>query len=181
LIDSQKKVNNKVMDKLVETLGYMDYRDALACNKYILEAKRSGDYHQMARARVLQVAISRLSNRKKKQVQDKIKTEIQNSAAETPMSRGSDEYRNKFDDLQLQEIMKTDPEMAEYYQDQLYNIKADKETDYNKILDIHDRFDYFRDPDKMARKIKNEEFDLKNEEPVTDQDLLSTELSDPEH
>ena len=77
--------------------------------------------------------------------------------------------------------MKTDPEMAEYYQDQLYNIKADKETDYNKILDIHDRFDYFRDPDKMARKIKNEEFDLKNEEPVTDQDLLSTELSDPEH
>jgi len=29
------------MDTLVEKLGYMDYRDALACNKYILEAKRS--------------------------------------------------------------------------------------------------------------------------------------------
>jgi hypothetical protein len=29
------------MDALVEKLGYMDYRDALACNKYILEAKRS--------------------------------------------------------------------------------------------------------------------------------------------
>ena len=37
--------NNKVMDELVEKLGYMDYRDALACNKYILEAKRHGDYH----------------------------------------------------------------------------------------------------------------------------------------
>lgn len=33
------------MDELVLKLGYMDYRDALACNKYIIEAKRSGDYH----------------------------------------------------------------------------------------------------------------------------------------
>jgi hypothetical protein len=44
-IDSQKEVNSKVMDELVLKLGYMDYRDALACNKYILEAKRSTDYH----------------------------------------------------------------------------------------------------------------------------------------
>jgi len=27
------------MDELVDALGYMDYRDALACNKYIIEAK----------------------------------------------------------------------------------------------------------------------------------------------
>lgn len=33
------------MDELVYKLGYMDYRDALACNKYIMEAKRSGEYH----------------------------------------------------------------------------------------------------------------------------------------
>ena len=33
------------MDQLVEKLGYLDYRDALAANKYILEAKRNGDYH----------------------------------------------------------------------------------------------------------------------------------------
>ena len=44
-IDSQKLHNNKKMDELVTKLGYMDYRDALACNKYIIEAKRSGDYH----------------------------------------------------------------------------------------------------------------------------------------
>ena len=33
------------MDELVESLGYMDYRDALAANKYIMEAKRHGDYN----------------------------------------------------------------------------------------------------------------------------------------
>ena len=53
LIDSLKVANNVVMDDLIERLGYMDYRDALACNRYILEAKRSGDYHQLARASVL--------------------------------------------------------------------------------------------------------------------------------
>ena len=44
-IDNQKLLNNKKMDELIEKLGYMDYRDALACNKYIIEAKRSGEYH----------------------------------------------------------------------------------------------------------------------------------------
>ena len=44
-IDSQKKINSQKMDELVAQLGYMDYRDALACNKYIIEAKRSGDYN----------------------------------------------------------------------------------------------------------------------------------------
>lgn len=45
MINKQKFQNNKVMDELVEKLGYLDYRDALACNKYILEAKRHQDYH----------------------------------------------------------------------------------------------------------------------------------------
>jgi hypothetical protein len=45
LIDGQKQSNNIVMDSLISKLGYMDYRDALACNKYIIEAKRSQDYH----------------------------------------------------------------------------------------------------------------------------------------
>ncbi len=45
MIDKQKFWNNRVMDELVKKLGYMDYRDALAANKYILEVKRHGDYH----------------------------------------------------------------------------------------------------------------------------------------
>jgi len=32
------------MDELVEKLGYLDYRDALACNRYIMEAKVSSDF-----------------------------------------------------------------------------------------------------------------------------------------
>lgn len=38
-VDRQKYRNIQAMDQLVQKLGYMDYRDALACNKYIIEAK----------------------------------------------------------------------------------------------------------------------------------------------
>lgn len=64
-IDAQKILNNQKMDDLIEKLGYMDYRDALACNKYIIEAKRSGDYHQMARGKILEVAFSRMTAEKR--------------------------------------------------------------------------------------------------------------------
>lgn len=60
-IDSQKNQNNIKMDELVEKLGYMDYRDALACNKYIIEAKRSKDYHQVVRGRILEAAFAEMS------------------------------------------------------------------------------------------------------------------------
>jgi len=36
------------MDKLVQGLGYLDYRDFLACNKYVIEAHRSKDARQKA-------------------------------------------------------------------------------------------------------------------------------------
>ena len=56
--NSKKQLNDIKMDELVAKLGYIDYRDALACNKYIMEAKRSGEYHQVARARILEVAFN---------------------------------------------------------------------------------------------------------------------------
>ena len=56
------------MDDLVMKLGHMDYRDALAANKYILEAKRHGDYHQQARAKTLSLAMSKMSRLKKDQI-----------------------------------------------------------------------------------------------------------------
>jgi hypothetical protein len=45
LITNKKTLNNQLMDELVEKLGYLDFRDALAANRYILEAKKHGDYH----------------------------------------------------------------------------------------------------------------------------------------
>jgi len=78
-IDNQKILNNTKMDELIEKLGYMDYRDALACNKYIIEAKRSGDYHQVARARILESAFSRMNNEKRSHITKEAKLKTQKS------------------------------------------------------------------------------------------------------
>ena len=36
MINDKRFLNNRVMDQLVEQLGYLDFRDMLAANKYIL-------------------------------------------------------------------------------------------------------------------------------------------------
>ena len=57
-------------------------------------------------------------------------------------------------------LMDEDPAAAQLYQDTLAQIKLDKEFDYDRINKIHDRFDYFKDKDKMEQKIKDKRFDL---------------------
>ena len=71
MIDKQKFWNNRVMDELVNKLGYMDYRDALAVNKYILEAKRHSDYHQQARSKILTVAMSKYNSQKRVDIEQR--------------------------------------------------------------------------------------------------------------
>jgi hypothetical protein len=58
-ITSLKTRNIHVMDELIKKLGYLDYRDFLALNKYIFDAKKSEDAHQRARASTLQSAIAK--------------------------------------------------------------------------------------------------------------------------
>lgn len=58
-------------------------------------------------------------------------------------------------------------------------IKQEKEFDLNRVKDIHDKIDYFKNPDKMADKIKSDMYDLKDTPYATEDDVLSTELSDP--
>jgi len=68
-MDNKKLWNNELMDELVEKLGYMDYRDMLALNRYILDAKREGDYRQKARAQTLALAMDKMSALQREQVE----------------------------------------------------------------------------------------------------------------
>jgi len=42
-LERKKKLNSGMIRELVWKLGFLDYRDALALNKYILEARKSED------------------------------------------------------------------------------------------------------------------------------------------
>lgn len=131
MIDKQKYWNNRVMDELIEKLGYMDYRDALACNKYILETKRHNDYHQQARGKILAVAMAKYNALKKHELEQQAA-----QAAQTPNDAISK------DEAKLKIIMNEDPEMAELYRDAYQSIKNEKEYDYNEANRIYNRFAY---------------------------------------
>lgn len=64
-----------LIDELIEELGYLDYRDFLACNKYVLEAARSQEAHVKARATFLNYAIDRLGEKRKDELRKKWREE----------------------------------------------------------------------------------------------------------
>lgn len=173
LIDSEKYANNKVMDQLISELGYMDYRDALACNKYILEAKRSGDYHQLARSRVLELALSGLDQRRR--------TELERSAAKQASNsvEPHEDPKSSADQIKLNMLMRQDPSVAVMFQDELHQIRDDKEADVRRVDAIHKRFDYLRDADSRAGRLHSAAYDDVPSEDYEDHQP-STQLEDPE-
>ena len=165
LIDKQKFWNNRVMDELVNKLGYMDYRDALAANKYILEAKRHGDYHQQARSKILTVAMSKYNSQKR--------VDIEQRSAAQAQSQGLDK-----DEAKLRVIMNEDTEMSRLYREAYGDIKADKEHDYNESLRIDKKYSYLFDNQTLKGRKGTDKYNVQEEKPTLEEEILSSEMSD---
>jgi hypothetical protein len=150
LVNKQKYWNNKVMDELVTKLGYVDYRDALACNKYILEVKRHGDYHQSARSKILSLAMSKYNSQKRQEV---------DQMAAVVAADGTDK-----DEAKLKVILNDDPEMSKLYRETYSDVKADKENDYDESVRIHDKYAYLFDNKTLDRKKQSNRFNLHEKE-----------------
>ena len=121
LINNKKFQNNRLMDELVERLGYLDYRDALAANKYILEAKRHGDYHQKARARTLSLALGRMTRLKREQFEKRVSKKLANESQELRQDAAHREQ------TKLEMLMDEDGLMAGAYQELYKDVKGNAE------------------------------------------------------
>jgi hypothetical protein len=146
----------------------MDYRDALACNKFIIEAKRHGDYHQTARAKILSVAIAKYNSLKRQEIDNK---------AQAAVAEGK--YSDK-DEAKLRVIMSEDDDMARLYQEAYGDVKADKEHDYNESVRIHDKYSYLYDRDSLDDKVPTNKYNVQDEKPTIEEEIMTTELSDEE-
>ena len=76
-------------------------------------------------------------------------------------------------------IMDEDSTTANLYQEAYAQIKMNKEVDIDRINAVHDRFDYFKDP-QMEKKIKDKRFDKKEADTDTSDECFTTDLSDLE-
>lgn len=121
--EKKDRVNEKrfrvtqLMDELVEKLGYMDYRDMLAANRYILEAMDHEDYHQKARAKTLSLALSKMSRLKRDQ--------LQQQAKEAAKSAGDSDV----DQVKLELMMDEDPAIEKVFAEVYRDTKMEAEHD----------------------------------------------------
>ena len=147
LINNKKFQNNRLMDDLVMKLGHMDYRDALAANKYILEAKRHGDYHQQARAKTLSLALNRMTRLKREQIEKRAQKDLAANQSDTRVDQGDRDERK------LELVMAEDGIMAQVYQQMYSEVKTGAEQEMDDLKKLHNKFDYYYDKDKMADKL----------------------------
>ena len=77
-------------------------------------------------------------------------------------------------------IMDEDAAIAGIYQETYSQIKSEKEVDIDRIEAVHDRFDYFKNPDNLQKKIKDERFDRHEADADTSDECFTTDFSDME-
>lgn len=137
-LERKKKVNSGMIRELVWKLGYMDYRDALAVNKYILEARRSEDTNQLVRAQILEQALKQLKDKKMKDIERRAKEEVGDMAKAEALEQ-----------QKLDLLMNENPEYARMYQEMYKEKYADPEMGKRDKKDKYDRFRIFLDEDFM--------------------------------
>ena len=90
------------MDKLIENLGYLDYRDLISVNRYVLETKRSKDYHNQTRAKVLSYALKKFNHRQREKYEAIVKQALREN------QKVPEEERQDEDELRLRKVLEID-------------------------------------------------------------------------
>ena len=86
------------MDELIVKLGYLDYRDFLAVNKYIIDNKLHSENQNTVRQKILQTAIQKLKTDEGKEIVKEAWDNLEKTGGEN------------LDEKKLQVIFKHNPE-----------------------------------------------------------------------
>ena len=125
------------------------------------------------------VAMSKYNAQKRQEIEQKAA-----NATGKVSSKGEEDAavvaQQQRDEAKLKVIMQEDPEMARLYREAYGDIKAEKEHDYNESLRIHDKYAYLFDKKALDGKVPTSKYDLQNERPTAEEEMLTTELSDVE-
>jgi hypothetical protein len=83
------------------------------------------------------------------------------------------------DEAKLKVLMDEDAEFSRLYREAYGDIKADKGYDYDEADRIHKKYAYLFEEGKLDNKHEGSDlYQLQNEKPTPEEEILSTELSD---
>jgi hypothetical protein len=130
--ESEGESYNK-LNELVNKLGYLDLRDFVALNKYILEAKNHENYANQSKAKFLALAMQKLSESKKEEVKKNFKKiEEMFPDVKNKEERDSMKIEFMFDNIQGSKEM-----FYKYY----YRLKEINERADNQALDEFEKYE----------------------------------------
>lgn len=131
--------DNKI-DLLVAKLGFMDLREFLALNRYILEAKSHSDTLVQAKAKYLEEAVSKLTKKKREEVRNKF------SMIET---RQDLDAVGKTDE-KVDFLLNNYAEIKELFYKNYYKIKEMSFRELEKSLSDFDKYELLRENAKSS-------------------------------
>lgn len=126
--------DNKI-DLLVNKLGYVDLREFIALNRYILEAKTHSDSLVQAKAKYLEEAVNKLTRKKREEVRNKFsmidtKQELDNS--------GKTDQKVEF-------LLDNYAEIKDLFYKNYYKIKEMSFRELEKSLSDFDKYEMLRE------------------------------------
>ncbi len=135
-IISEKVRNSENLDsvsdlnELVNKLGYVDLKDYIALNKYILQAHNHNENINQTKSKILAIAMEKMS-------------QIKNSEALNHIKMIDSEGHNQKarDTLKLDYFFNNFPEIKKLFYTNYYELKSFKEMEENRLLDDFAKFE----------------------------------------
>jgi len=118
------------VDDLVSSLGYLDLREYVALNKYLLEAANHKQVINQAKAKFLSIAMKRLTAQKEKEVNTQFAIIDEQAGVQ------SDAKLNQ----KVNQLIKLGPEMQEMFYKAYYRFKNYNSNKNNQLKDDYEKY-----------------------------------------
>jgi len=145
--DSEGESYNK-LNELVHKLGYLDLRDFVALNKYILEAKSHESHVNQTKAKFLAVAMQRLSESKK----DEVKKSFKRIDEKFPDIKSKEDRDNMKIEYVFDNVQGSKELFYKYY----YKLKEMNERADNLALDEFEKYEKMINSINSSKAIAHE-------------------------
>jgi len=160
------------IDMLVKKLGYLDMREFLMLNRYILEAKNHHDALQQTKAKFLEEALGKFTKEKRQELKDKL------SLIDSQQKNPSKKIDEKVDYL-----LSNYSSLNEVFYENYYKIKDMSHKEIDKSLEDYDKYEILKEisSNSSNRKVSltndfnNDKLNLEKRNDTNNKEAINTD------
>jgi hypothetical protein len=136
----QKSSEERQLQQLVNKLGYVDFRDFVALNKYVLEAKNHEDLINQTKSKFLQMALQKVNQNQKEELKRNLRK----------IDEANKDLKTKDkNDIKIDYLLNNVEESKELFYNYYYKLKELNERDDARTMNEFEKYD------KMVKSLNN--------------------------